>query len=231
MLSVGADSAHNQRVNAPAASRLGRPRGAKSVDTRDRILRVARDVFSELGYDATTFQAVALRAGLTRPAINHYFHSKSVLYREVLERTISVNIAPAIEEARSKSGLIARLSSFVASLDAINVADRAAGTFVVAAMLEAKRHPELRAVVDAVQASSVDFLTWVVTDAIESGELISSVDIPALVEMLRAMLWGLQFYASFLGDDRQLGVVAASLPLLFAGELWQSSAAAPLIRG
>ena len=44
-------------------------------------------MFSERGYDAATFQAIAIRADLTRPAINHYFSSKQLLYREVVDRT------------------------------------------------------------------------------------------------------------------------------------------------
>ena len=50
-------------------------------------MRAAREVFSELGYDAATFQAIAIRADLTRPAINHYFASKRVLWAEVVEQT------------------------------------------------------------------------------------------------------------------------------------------------
>jgi AcrR family transcriptional regulator len=199
----------------------------KAADTRERILRVARDAFSELGYDATTFQAVADRAGLTRPAINHYFSSKSLLYREVLERAVSINVIPAIERARHEAGLIGRLSSLIGSLDAINVADRSAGAFAIAAMLEAKRHPELRVAVSAAQASSLDFLTWAVTDAIESGELTTGADIPSLVEMLRVLLWGLQFYACFLGTDPQLLAVSASLRLLLANQLWLLSTPGP----
>ena len=43
----------------------GRPPAAKAAETRERILRAAREVFSELGYDAATFQAIAIRADLT----------------------------------------------------------------------------------------------------------------------------------------------------------------------
>ncbi len=50
-------------------------------------MRAAREVFSELGYDAATFQAIAIRADLTRPAINHYFASKRLLYQEVVDQT------------------------------------------------------------------------------------------------------------------------------------------------
>ena len=61
----------------------GRPPAAKSVNTRGRILQAAREVFGEVGYDAATFQEVAVRADLTRPAVNHHFRSKRDLYRQV----------------------------------------------------------------------------------------------------------------------------------------------------
>ena len=63
------------------------PPAAKAAETRERIVQAAREVFSELGYDAATFQAIAIRADLTRPAINHYFASKRVLWSEVVEQT------------------------------------------------------------------------------------------------------------------------------------------------
>ena len=51
----------------PASRGPGRPPAAKAAETRKRILRAAREVFSERGYDAATFQAIAIRADLTRP--------------------------------------------------------------------------------------------------------------------------------------------------------------------
>ena len=67
--------------------RTGSSPAAKAAETRERIIRAAREVFSELGYDAATFQAIAVRADLTRPAINHYFASKRVLWGEVVGQT------------------------------------------------------------------------------------------------------------------------------------------------
>jgi len=63
-------------------------------------LRAAREVFCELGYDAATFQAIAIRADLTRPAINHYFANKRVLYDEVVEKANQMLVA----EGMIKSG-------------------------------------------------------------------------------------------------------------------------------
>ncbi|HNA51189.1 MAG TPA: helix-turn-helix domain-containing protein, partial [Mycobacterium sp.] len=83
----------------------GRPPAAKAAETRERILRAAREVFSELGYDAATFQAIAIRADLTRPAINHYFASKRVLYQEVVDLTNALMIASSVELAQRETTL------------------------------------------------------------------------------------------------------------------------------
>src|SRR5690348_18145496 len=77
---------HNLTVPYTATRGPGRPPAAKAAETRERIVRAAREVFSELGYDAATFQAIAIRADLTRPAINHYFASKRVLWSEEIGR-------------------------------------------------------------------------------------------------------------------------------------------------
>lgn len=73
----------------------GRPPAAKADETRKRILHAARQVFSERGYDGATFQEIAVRADLTRPAINHYFANKRVLYQEVVEQTHELVMWPA----------------------------------------------------------------------------------------------------------------------------------------
>ena len=66
-------------------------------------MRAAREVFSELGYDAATFQAIAIRADLTRPAINHYFASKRLLYREVVEQTNAMVVAAGMARAQGQT--------------------------------------------------------------------------------------------------------------------------------
>ena len=58
-------------------------------------------MFSERGYDGATFQAIAIRADLTRPAINHYFANKRVLYWQVLEDTNDAVVAASIRQARA----------------------------------------------------------------------------------------------------------------------------------
>src|SRR3954465_234851 len=90
----------------------GRPPAAKAAQTRERILRAAREVFSELGYDAATFQAIAIRADLARPAINHYFASKRLLYREVVEQTNALVVSTGMAKAQGQTSLLGRLTAF-----------------------------------------------------------------------------------------------------------------------
>lgn len=212
---------HTLGVPHTAKRGPGRPPAAKAADTRDRILRAAREVFSELGYDAATFQAIAVRSDLTRPAINHYFASKRVLYREVVEQTNTMVVASGTERASTATTLVGRLEAFIGAAVQVDSADRAAAAFLVTAVLEAQRHPELRQDdIDPLQTSRA-FVTWAVTDAIETGELASGIDVPAVVEMLVAVLWGMGFYAGFVGGHDELERITAQLRLLLDQRLWQ----------
>jgi AcrR family transcriptional regulator len=46
------------------------------VDTRQRILDVALDLFTEQGYDGTSLRQIAERLSITKAAIYYYFESK-----------------------------------------------------------------------------------------------------------------------------------------------------------
>ena len=65
-------------------------------------MQAAREVFSERGYDGATFQAIAVRADLTRPAINHYFSSKRLLYPDVVDHTNELVVAAGIQRAGAR---------------------------------------------------------------------------------------------------------------------------------
>ncbi|MEE6168769.1 MULTISPECIES: TetR/AcrR family transcriptional regulator [unclassified Mycolicibacterium] len=199
----------------------GRPPAAKAAETRGRILHAAREVFSELGYDAATFQAIAIRADLTRPAINHYFGSKSVLYREVVEQTNASVIAAGIAKANESSTLLGRLSAFFAAAMDADSSDRSTAAFLVTSVLEAQRHPDLVSDEHDALKSSRAFVSWAVNDAVERGELSADTDIPAIVEMLIAVMWGMGFYAGYVGNADELGVIVDKFELLMANKLWQ----------
>ena len=212
---------HTLGVPHTAKRGPGRPPAAKAADTRERILRAAREVFSELGYDAATFQAIAIRSDLTRPAINHYFASKKILYREVVDQTNALVVAAGAERARSATTLVGRLEAFISAAVHADSKDRAAAAFLVTAVLESQRHPELRESKNDSLESSRLFVTWAVNEAINSGELSTATDVPAVVEMLVAVLWGMGFYAGFVGGHDELERITEQLELLLEQRLWE----------
>lgn len=214
------DMCQNSGVGEITKRGPGRPPAAKSAETRKRILSVAREVFSEIGYDAATFQAIAVRADLTRPAINHYFASKQLLYQEVVEET-SQHIAAGIERAKRETTLIGRLTAFIGIAVQADSHDRSTAAFLVTAVLESRRHPELQLVNHNSLINSRDFWTWAFNDAITKGELSTDADVASLVEMLTAVLWGMGFYAGFVGGRSELEAVTSNLRALFANSLWQ----------
>jgi AcrR family transcriptional regulator len=212
---------HNLTVPQHTASRgPGRPPAAKAAETRDRIIQAAREVFSELGYDAATFQAIAIRADLTRPAINHYFASKRVLWGEVVEQTNAQVVSVGMARAQGETGLLGRLSSFFSAAMQTDTEDRSAAAFLVTSVLESQRHPELSGDDHDSLKKSREFVSWAVNDAIERGELTTDTDVDHLVEMLVAVMWGMGFYAGFVGNHDELAGVVHKFELLMANKLW-----------
>jgi AcrR family transcriptional regulator len=54
--------------------------------TRERILQVALDLFSERGYEATSLREIAESVGVTKAALYYYFPSKEALIRALSDR-------------------------------------------------------------------------------------------------------------------------------------------------
>ena len=76
----------------PTARRRGRRPRTESADTRDRILTVAREEFSERGYEKTSVRGIAKAAGVDSALVHHSFGTKE----QVFEAAIEVAFAPAL---------------------------------------------------------------------------------------------------------------------------------------
>lgn len=72
-------------MNADAPRRPGRP--ARPV-TREHLLKVAREAFSQLGYAGASMGDIAGRAGIRKSSLFHHFATKDDLYREALSTVV-----------------------------------------------------------------------------------------------------------------------------------------------
>jgi AcrR family transcriptional regulator len=74
-----------------------KPSRADAVQiTIDRLLAVARRAFAEQGFAATSLDALAAEAGVTRGALHHHFGNKAGLFEAVLRR-LNAEICTLIE--------------------------------------------------------------------------------------------------------------------------------------
>jgi TetR/AcrR family transcriptional repressor of mexJK operon len=86
---------HRQRAPRRKASLGGRPSRAASLALRDRILEAATELFLTEGYGATSIEAVASRAGVSKRTFYHRFDDKAALFGAVVHRIIEQIRPPA----------------------------------------------------------------------------------------------------------------------------------------
>jgi AcrR family transcriptional regulator len=93
---------HNPSDGVPAnpakpAESSGQPAMAEgfdeSMDTPDRLLVAAAEVFAEKGYHESTLAEICRRAGANGAAVNYYFRSKDNLYRKAWRRAFERSLA------------------------------------------------------------------------------------------------------------------------------------------
>ena len=69
-------------------------------------------MINERGYDAANFQAIASRAGLSRPTMHYYFHTREEIYDRLVAETYSI-VVDCIARANREDTLLDQLSAFV----------------------------------------------------------------------------------------------------------------------
>jgi AcrR family transcriptional regulator len=79
----------------PVATRVPRRSQAERTEaTTAALVDAARELFARDGYDATSLDAVAARAGVTKGAVYHHFAGKRQLFEAVFSREVERMITP-----------------------------------------------------------------------------------------------------------------------------------------
>ena len=74
-----------KRERGRRAQRPRRPQ-QRSLDTRERLVDAALEVFAARGFDGATTRAIAERAGVALAALPYHFETKEALWRAAAER-------------------------------------------------------------------------------------------------------------------------------------------------
>jgi AcrR family transcriptional regulator len=96
-----------------------RLRERQAAATREHLIAVARQRFTEQGYAATSIEDIVQRAGVAKGALYHHFSGKDALFRAVYEAVVAdvvsavMAAASAVEEpwASVRAGLSAFLDA------------------------------------------------------------------------------------------------------------------------
>lgn len=95
------------RVGADLPARLGRPKGATTGQTRERILDTAEALFADGGYEGTSIRDIAEGAGIGIAVVAYHFGPKEDLFDAVIARRAGVmneQRARALADAKAKAG-------------------------------------------------------------------------------------------------------------------------------
>jgi AcrR family transcriptional regulator len=151
--------------------RGGRPSRLQSAQLSDRILDVAETLFLGHGFGATSIEAVAKRAGISKRTFYHRFSGKERLFEAVVRRLLARWMPPfdaAILDAPSLSDALQRSAEHMLKI-ALTPEALALHRIVIA---EARRFPGLARFMHEVGATSgIDRIAQHLAPRIASGEL------------------------------------------------------------
>ncbi|MDX2541002.1 TetR family transcriptional regulator [Streptomyces sp. WI04-05B] len=88
----------------PATSLRRAPVQRRSAERLTRILDACADLLDEVGYDALSTRAVAIRAGVPIGSVYRFFGNKRAMADALAQRNLEVFIARVTERLRQESG-------------------------------------------------------------------------------------------------------------------------------
>ena len=177
---------------APPNSRKGRPVDADSAVTRQAIVEAATWVFGMHGYEGTSMQAIAERAGITAPTLYHYFPSKVAIFRTVGDEVTAdfrrrTDVATAeVEGARLRIAAILRaLGEWVIERPEI-------ASFIALYAAEVARNKEVRRISPAERwTEPMEYYASFAREGLERGEICDDLAPETVAGLIQGLIYGM----------------------------------------
>ncbi len=128
-----------------------KPKGDKRARTRAALLKAARDLVAEKGYERTTLEDVATRAGMTSGAIYGNFKNRDDLFMALAQ----TQWAPIKPELRMGSSFAQKMRALADATIAAIPDRRVAAVGRLTGMAYALNHEQMRAEIHAITAARV----------------------------------------------------------------------------
>jgi len=174
-------------------------------ETRERILRAARDMFARDGYDAVTMRAIAERIEYSPTAIYHHFASKQALLTELCEGDF-LDLAKHFQGRAMSADPIERIRMVGEAYLEFAEKHPSQYRFMFMTVLPGPEIGEYREVERGnPESDAYAFLRQACQDAIDSGRLRDAIrDADQLAQVLWASVHGLISLQMVKGHDQWL---------------------------
>ena len=174
-----------------------------TIDSKDKILDVALQLFIRSGYRGTSLNEIAEEAGLTKGGVYHYFSSKDDLYYQAVKRFFDFNQPGWLED--TNVGIeelvwqgfqsIEDRKQWIKDLVGLDSND-AILHFYMFLYDATRRYPELQEYIDQHDNSKRDILTEAFIEAQQEDKIRKDIDPEVIAFELDALLQQLE-YLSF----------------------------------
>ena len=160
-----------QHGRAESRGRGGRPSRQQSAQLADRIIDVAEKLFLSHGFGATSIEAVAKQAGISKRTFYHRFPGKERLFEAVVRRLIERWLPPFDTEMLSAPDLADALRNTAEYMLRIALTPEALALHRLV-IHEAQRFPGLARIMHELGAASgIERIAGHLEPRIKSGEL------------------------------------------------------------
>jgi len=166
---------------------VGRIAGVTADETRERVLRGAAEVFARKGYDGAGIAVIAAEARVSSGAIYAHFGSKAELFAATLHAHGSREVERLFNVADSGEDIAGLIRERGAALARREPEE---GALLVEAIVAAKRHPDVTAVLLSTFADREERFAEVLRVAQRDGAIDGTIRPPAVARFVTMLVLG-----------------------------------------
>jgi AcrR family transcriptional regulator len=193
-----------------------RTQSERSQESSRRMLDAATQLIADQGFTRTTIPQIAKKAGYSHGLVNQRFGSKSemiqILANEFQGYFTFEQLAPAIE---GRSGVDALVATIEAYIDAISQSGSLGRAYYELLGESVVLVPEIHEIFVGADVRLRALVEQTIRSAIESNEIPSDVDPPAIAALVVAILRGVSMQWVLNSDGLDLTAVKGEIRRLF----------------
>ncbi|NET34556.1 MAG: TetR/AcrR family transcriptional regulator [Cyanothece sp. SIO1E1] len=175
---------------------------SRAQATREKIIRLAAELFNQQGYSGASMSDLMRATGLQKGGIYNHFKSKDDLALEAFDFAIQQTKAHILRSLEDKQGAIARLQALVENYrDYWNNPPISGGCPLLNTAVDSDdAHPALRSRAQTAMDEWRSLIRQIVQQGITAGEISSAVDADGVATIMIATIEGGIMMSKLYGD-------------------------------